>query len=338
MMEWMAADGTHVSASFADRLDPILASQRLRTALSVDGEWLPEVLRQAHRQLRRIREDHPAAAGLVIAIDQEHARGIAHLMRTRLGVEPVLALSEDPRAADRIARFGRGTEPWIVAVRMVSEGVDIPRLRVGVFATTTTTELFFRQAVGRLVRWTRGLGSQRAFLFVPDDPRLRGHAIGIADQRRHLLRRREDDDRPADEWDENAAPADWEQMSLFTAISAVALGAPEVLAPAAPGEDEIDVDADGDDGSAALLELPPIPGGPAAVAGSTQTPRERRLALREANAGLARDLARVTGLSHAQVNAELNRLVGLKRVSEATIDELEDRVAKGDRWLRRVGA
>jgi hypothetical protein len=74
------------------------------------------------------------------------------------------------------------------------------------------------------------------------------------------------------------------------------------------------------------------------VAGSTQTPRERRLALREANAGLARDLARVTGLSHAQVNAELNRLVGLKRVSEATIDELEDRVAKGDRWLRRVGA
>ena len=72
---------------------------------------------------------------------------------------------------------------------MVSEGVDIPRLRVGVYATTTATELFFRQAVGRLVRWTRGVPRQRAWLFIPDDPRLRTHAARVAEQRRHSLRR-----------------------------------------------------------------------------------------------------------------------------------------------------
>lgn len=72
---------------------------------------------------------------------------------------------------------------------MVAEGVDIPRLRVGVFATTTTTELFFRHAVARLVRWTTGTPGQRSFLFIPDEPRLRSRALAIAEQRRHSLRR-----------------------------------------------------------------------------------------------------------------------------------------------------
>jgi superfamily II DNA or RNA helicase len=55
-----------------------------------------------------------------------------------------VATADDPDASSCISRFASGTDPWIVAVRMVSEGVDISRLRVGVFATTTTTELFFR--------------------------------------------------------------------------------------------------------------------------------------------------------------------------------------------------
>ena len=51
-----------------------------------------------------------------------------------------MALSEDPHASERIAEFAASDRPWLVAVRMVSEGVDIPRLRLGVYATTTTTE------------------------------------------------------------------------------------------------------------------------------------------------------------------------------------------------------
>src|SRR3546814_17781890 len=98
-----------------------------------------------------LRTTQPTAAGLVIATDQDHARGISQLLHQRHRVRAVVATSDDPGASARIARFAEGTEPWIVAVRMVSEGVDIPRLRLAVLATPTTTELFFRQAVARLV-------------------------------------------------------------------------------------------------------------------------------------------------------------------------------------------
>ncbi|HVW33629.1 MAG TPA: DEAD/DEAH box helicase, partial [Acidimicrobiia bacterium] len=147
LMEWTAPDGRFHSHSFDDPLDSARAGQRLRTAYSLDGEWLPHVLRQAHDQLLSVRRQQPDAAGLVIATDQDHAKGIARLFRDRLGVRAVVATSDDPEASTVISKFVTGTDPWIVAVRMVSEGVDIPRLRVGVFATTTTTELFFRQAV-----------------------------------------------------------------------------------------------------------------------------------------------------------------------------------------------
>ena len=148
-MEWVAPDGEVVAATFEDELPRELANQRLRTALSLEGEWLPTVLDQAHERLVELRKVHPAAGGLVIAMDQAHAQAIAELLRSRHGVEAVVAVSDDPDASAKIARFASGEQPWIIAVRMVSEGVDIPRLRMAVFATTTTTELFFRQAVGR---------------------------------------------------------------------------------------------------------------------------------------------------------------------------------------------
>ena len=144
-----------------------------------------------NERLVEVRREQPDAGGLVIATDQEHARGIAALLRARLGVTARRRHLRRPGRLGARSRASRtSSEPWLVAVRMVSEGVDIPRLRVGVYATTTTTELFFRQAVGRLVRWTRGVPRQRAWLFIPDDPRLRAHAAGIAEQRRHSLRRR----------------------------------------------------------------------------------------------------------------------------------------------------
>jgi len=335
-MEWIDADGSRARASFEDALDPARAARRLRTALSADGEWLPDVLERAHRQLLDVRRTHPGAAGLVIAIDQDHARAVAGILRRRTGVAPALVVSEDSGASRRIAAFTHGTDPWLVAVRMVSEGVDIPRLRVGVFATTTTTELFFRQAVGRLVRWTRGLGPQPSYMFIPDDPRIRAHALAITTQRRHSLRREDDLAAPVDEGllDEPARrEAGDEQLSLFTAVSAVAVGAPAVhsvedtLAAAPPG-------APGDEGI--LVDLAPLPLIAEAPPGEPRPGRlrEHRIGLREANAALTRQIARLTGLSHAQVNGELNRRAGLERVSEATITQLERRRDQASAWLR----
>ena len=339
-MEWVAADGTYASASFQDALDPVASSQRLRTALSVDGEWLPDVLARAHERLVDVRRSHPAAGGMVIAIDQDHARGIAMLLRRRVGVDAEVVVSEDAGASERIGSFAQGTRPWIVAVRMLSEGVDIPRLRVGVFATTTTTELFFRQAVGRLVRWTRGLGPQPSHMFIPDDPRLRAHAFAIAEQRRHSLRR-DAEGRPVEDEDpvEPVAPPEGadDQLSLFAAISAVAVGAPADHAAAGPAPAlHLVADAAEEDLFLELAPAPPLavpPPEPGAGEDEGLRPRERRRRLRDANASLVRHISRITGLSHSQVNAELNRRVGVERIGEATIEQLQRRREQAARWL-----
>ncbi len=337
-MEWSAADGSVYEAGFDDALDGPRANQRLRAALSLDGEWLSDVLSSAHARLCSVREHHSQAGGLVVASDQEHAHGIAELIRRRLRARAVVATSDDASASQKILDFTASDDPWLVAVRMVSEGVDIPRLRVGVFATTTTTELFFRQVVGRFVRWQAGVGRQSAHLFIPDDVRLRSAALDIAADRRHSLRRDQrstqadeaDGDRTSETFDE---PVEEEQLSLFAVISAVATDA---VMP----EDEVHEDPDdGDPDPALILELPApplLPGGGRQAEDATaagETLMEQKARLRASNTSLVRDLARRTGMTHAQVNAELNRLAGLKRIGEATSDQLERRLTHARQWM-----
>jgi superfamily II DNA or RNA helicase len=348
-MEWTAPDGGHVAASFDDDLDRTRSAQRLRTALSLEGEWLPSVLSQANERLMDLRAAHPDAAGLVIAADQDHARAIAQLLHQRHRVRAVVATSDDPAASTRIARFAEGTEPWLVAVRMVSEGVDIPRLRLGVFATTTTTELFFRQAVGRFVRHTGGRGAQeRAWLFIPDDPRLRTWAATIAEQRRHSLRRTWEDGEvveraPDDPTALDEVPGEDEQLSLFAVLSSQVLddsGGPSAF----DDVDGLDDPEDDDDDGSVPIELPPPP-----PPGSTRWSRpvtaedldgrslpEVKRELRDANADLALHLVRFTGLTHREVNGRLNRLAGVQRITEATVDQLRQRADQAERWIRAL--
>ena len=346
-MEWADHEGSVHRATFTDDIDPTRSAQRLRTALSLEGEWLPEVLARAHERLLEVREDHPRAGGLIIATDVEHARGIVDLLG-RLGTSGRVAVSDDPDASRVIAEFATSSEPWLVAVRMVSEGVDIPRLRVGVYATTTTTDLFFRQAVGRYVRWQAGIGAQPAWLYIPDDPRLREVAGRMAEQRRHSLKRRQD--RQATEG-EGRTGSDDEQLSLFAALSSSVLNdgdddaelAPTPDTPWAPWVAVADTDEPFVDDASLLFDLAPAPrrdgtgsttdggGGPAAPIRD-----ELRRRLRDDNAERVRLLVRATGLEHAGVNMELNRRSGVHRVAEATVRQLQSRLREADRWLRSL--
>jgi superfamily II DNA or RNA helicase len=333
-MEWAAPDGSVHAATFDDPLDAARASQRLRTALSLDGDWLVSVLGAANERLREIRGEQPDAGGLVIAMDQEHARGIAAVLQTRFGTSARVATSDDPGASKVIEGFARGQEPWLVAVRMVSEGVDIPRLRVGVYATTTATELFFRQAVGRFVRWTRGVPRQRAYLFIPDDARLRVLASTIVEQRRHSLRRSDSEGELEPELDdEPQQQPDDEQLSLFAVISAVATVAAERADDELWREHDALDEHPGDEIEIMLAPPPPLRADGTDTAGDGLTRREVKQGLRDANADVARELARRTGLTHAQVNGELNRRAGIQRVAQATLDQLERRLRMADRWM-----
>jgi hypothetical protein len=213
-----------------------------------------------------------------------------------------------------------------------------------VFATNTTTELFFRQALGRLVRWTRGLRTQRAWLYIPDDPRLRRLADGIAEQRRHsLFKRRRPDDEDGFESPEAAAALDEvgddEQLSLFQAMSAVATGVEGADDPDGDDADSPEELVWDDDGDESLeIPLPPlnrrrvngvVPVGNASLA-------EAKSKLRKDNADLVAHLVAVTGRSHREINGELNRLAGVRKVTEATADQLQRRLVAGERWAKTL--
>jgi superfamily II DNA or RNA helicase len=340
-MEWRSSDGEELSASFDEDLRRDQWGARLRTALSADGDWLPAVLAKAHERLVDIRHTHPNAGGLVIAIDQEHARAIVKLLKRDHKITARVALSDDPKASSVIEKFAQSNDPWIVAVRMISEGVDIPRLRVGVLATTTATALFFRQAVGRIARWTPGLRSQKAYFFLPDDPRVRGHALTLAQERRHSIEARR---RAMEEvaFDSQSPTRGEEQLSLFQALSSTVLGGDAHDAPNKPsdGVDPLeDVDAALDELAGFDVELPPpppLPGrapDPVSSLAEMRTRESQKRDLRDFNSVRVTELARLTGWDHARVNGELNRRAGIKSIAEATVGELATRLREADRWI-----
>ena len=179
-LRWRA-DGQETVAAFADELTPRDDARRLRTAIDPATPLLPRMLRDADALLLKARSVVGDGAGLVLCDDRAHARATAALLRTITGEKPVVVLSDEVGAHARIERFARRRDPrdprWLVAVNMVSEGVDVPRLVLAVYATVRRTDLFFRQAVGRVVRRRSGDPEDLvATVFLPGDPSLKACA------------------------------------------------------------------------------------------------------------------------------------------------------------------
>jgi superfamily II DNA or RNA helicase len=201
---------------------------------------------------------------------------------------------------------------------MVSEGVDIPRLRVGVYATAARTELFFRQVIGRFVRRTPRPKAQMSYLLLPADARLKALAAQIEEERNHALEQKAEGEELPER--ERAAGDD-----PFHALSSSAYADEAITSSMRPG-DELQ-----------LFYEPPPPGAPAAAArpaASAPAPhppdglREepayaRRERLREERNKLVAEIFRRTGEPHRQVHARMNRATGSKSVGAATVDQLE---------------
>ncbi|QIX25994.1 DEAD/DEAH box helicase [Nocardioides sp. JQ2195] len=191
-MQWRTRAGDEISARLGEPLTKDQTAQALRTALDPAGSWMPAVLEAADRRLSEVRRHVPDAGGLVIASDQDSARAYAKLLKAISGQSPVVVLSDEKAASKKIAKFADSDDRWMVAVRMVSEGVDVPRLAVGVYATRISTPLFFAQAVGRFVR-ARKRG-ETASVFLPSVPNLLLHASEMEVARDHVLGRKVNDD------------------------------------------------------------------------------------------------------------------------------------------------
>jgi superfamily II DNA or RNA helicase len=332
-MEW-TSDGRRRRADFSVALPRSEDARRLRTALDANGDWMRRVLRDADARLAEIRaSDHADAGGLVVAIDKQHAVDVAAQLESVSGEPPLLVTSDEPDASARIARFAAGTQRWIVSVLMVSEGVDIPRLRVGVYATTARTELFFRQVVGRFIRRSPAPRRQMSWLFLPSDLTLKVLANRIEDERNHAIELRPGvGEGELDEPPERRAS---EPGAMFEALSSDARPDEQISLRTLPGEN---LQLFGDPEPAPSAAYVAFTGGvaPASAAdgavveepGSAFEQRER---LRAERSRLVARRARTTGESHREINARVNRATGVRAVGEATVEQL----ARANELLRR---
>lgn len=358
-MRWRTRAGDEVSARLGEAMTKDMHAQAWRTALDPDGEWIPSVLAAADKRLAEMRRAVPDAGGLVIASDQSDARAYAGHLARLTGESPTVVLSDDDGASARIDEFAAGTQRWMVAVRMVSEGVDVPRLAVGVYATSTSTPLFFAQAVGRFVR-ARKRG-ETASVFLPSVPLLLELANGMELERDHALDRPQTAEEQGIDYDPEAAllaaanreeKASGELEGSFQALEAQA-SFDRVLF------DGGEFGAGADVGSAEELDFLGLPGlleadqvttllrqrqaehlrgrggatSSEAALERSEAEHRRAAELRKELSKLVSAWARKSGRPHGSVHTELRRRCGGPEVPLATADQLQARVEMVRGWF-----
>ena len=354
-MRWRTKAGDEIAARLGEPLTKDQTAQAWRTALDPKGEWVPAVLAAADTRLTEVRRHVPDAGGLVIASNQTQARSYAAILRRITGEAPTVVLSDDAGASARIEEYALGTSRWMVAVRMVSEGVDVPRLCVGVYATSTSTPLYFAQAVGRFVRARRR--GETASVFLPSVPVILAHAGAMEVERDHAL----DRTRPADDdtsmWAQeealvgaaqrgerasDALEAQFEALESDAHFDHVLYDARQFGLHAAVGSDE-EQDYLGlpgllePDQMAALLHerqskqsrrRPATSAEPAPVAAH----RALRAQRKELNS-LVAAYARKTGEPHAAIHLDLRRASGGPEVPSASSEQVAARIETIRRWF-----
>jgi superfamily II DNA or RNA helicase len=346
-MRWRTRAGDELAGTLGAPMTSDQLAHAWRTALDPAGAWIARVLEAADRRLTEVRRGMPDAAGLVIASDHADARAYAGLLRQISGSKPVVVLSDDPAASKKIARFATSADRWMVAVRMVSEGVDIPRLAVGVYATSVGTPLFFAQAVGRFVR-VRQRG-ETASVFLPSIPSLLGYAAELEAERDHVLNRpggQEEDERELDQAVRQRDTPDQLDQGPFQALEASAhfdrvLFDGNEFGVTAEEEDFLGLPGLLEPDQVALLLRNRKSGLPraraAASAAATQavpgqagppspTTRETLAALRKELNGLVAAWHHRTGQPHGAVHAELRRSCGGPPLPQATADQIRARI------------
>lgn len=358
-MRWRTSSGDEIAANLGEAMTKDLTAQAWRTALDPQGEWVGSVLGAADRRLSEVRRHLPDAGGLVIAANQSTARAYAAVLAQISGTKPTLVLSDDATSSAKIEQFASDESRWMVAVRMVSEGVDVPRLAVGVYATSTSTPLFFAQVVGRFVRARRR--GELATIFLPTVPIILAHAASIERQRDHVLGRPKHPE-AVDIWAETEAlmehansqeRASDDLLNQYEAVSSEAVFDHVLFDSQAYGLHAAPTSDDEADylGLPGLLESDQV--------AQLLAERQRRQAKRHERVmrkekvspeqalhrqladkrkelnSLVAQYARLKGMPHSHVHAGLRRECGGPALGQATSAQIDTRIRTIKRWLGR---
>jgi superfamily II DNA or RNA helicase len=347
---WKTRAGDEITATLGEPLTVEQTAHAWRTALDPHGDWMPAVLAAADRRLSEVRRGVPDAGGMVIASDHKTAKLYAELLEGITGTPPVVVLSDDPGASRKIGAFETSDDRWLVAVRMVSEGVDIPRLAVGVYATSVQTPLFFAQAIGRFVRARKP--GETASVFLPSVPALLALAAEMEAERDHAL------DGPVKEQflaDELLAAANRTEQEGEDEPGFVALQASAHLDRVIYDGGEYGTGAAV--GSADELDFLGLPGllAPEQVAVLLQQHQAKQISNRapavpvperdpsafQVVSGLRKELNGLvgawhhrTGKPHGTIHAELRTACGGPPSAQATAQQLQDRIETVRGWAR----
>jgi superfamily II DNA or RNA helicase len=313
-----------------------------RTALSPTGRWVPHVIAAVDERVRAQRaagiED---AAGIILANDQETARAYAAVAARVTGEEPAVVLSEDSDASQRLSAFTLGRTRLVVCVRMISEGVDIPRATTLGYLCSARTPLFFAQAVGRVVR-ARG-AQETASVYLPAVRPLLALAAEMESARNAVVRVTARDDHDLDPDVERVAGEG------FTALDADAQFAHVLTAGRAITAESLDLDEDAAD----YLGLPGLlsPEDMATVLASRDAKLRRHVAavtdevdftpttwrdtqeVRKDIHRMVSVLAARTGKAHGQIHAEVRQVIPGAPTAVADYDTL---VARHDHLMTLV--
>jgi superfamily II DNA or RNA helicase len=338
---WRDSAGEEHEARLGEPLSAEQTTRAWRTALDPVGEWMPAVITAADQRLRQLREHVPDAGGMIIASDRTAARAYAVLLKKLTGEAPTVVLSDDPGSSARISEFAASTNKWLVAVRMVSEGVDVPRLSVGIYATSASTPLFFAQAIGRFVRSRRP--GETASIFLPSVPSLLQLASELEAQRNHVLGNphRESEGDPLDDDPATKTQTEKGEENGFTSLGADAeldqvIFDGSSFGTAAPAGSDEEADylgipglLDAEQMRALLHRRQDEQLQKRAAAPGTPTPITTHGQLRD----LRRELNSLvsvahhrTGKPHGWIHNELRRRCGGPPIAAATRDQLQERI------------
>jgi superfamily II DNA or RNA helicase len=329
---------------FADKIEPERWYDRLLAAVTIDHEYDPEkaknqliidLLRAANNKLMDLRQSNPRAGGLLITGSKDAARKLKALLRQVTGHDAILVLEDIEKTSELIDAFRDGDSPWIISVNMVTEGVDIPRLRVCAYLSTKTAWLYVMQVIGRIVRDPPG---QSYFFYFPD-PRLEKIVAQIEKEMEVWLRKKRPGDAPPQSDFEKiielnkATGEQWAGLVAGEPVTSAEMAAVEAMRHAMPDLDDTDY--------LTLLKMarmsntakqqrqqePP----PSSHAGMSYS--EIRFELRgRIQKGVGR-LNKLRGLLHNDIHHALNRAAGVRGKDDASREQLEHMLALIQEWI-----